>query len=60
MTKRNQEKCDADFFFLLEHGTYDWYVLRLAYQGKVGKEGLCICGCFKGPWDFNEDIKSLL
>ena len=28
--------------------------------GKGGKEGLCVCGYFKGLWDFNEDIKSLL
>ncbi|KAF6086283.1 hypothetical protein HJG60_008475 [Phyllostomus discolor] len=33
-----------------------WY-LRL---GKVGKEGLCVCGYSKGLWDFNEDIKSLV
>ena len=28
--------------------------------GKGAKEGLCVSGCFKGLWDFNEDIKSLL
>ena len=31
---------------------------------RSGKEGegrtLCVCGCFKGLWDFNEDNKSLL
>ena len=30
-------------------------------QAKMGEgRTVCICGCFKGLWDFNEDIKSLL
>ena len=32
----------------------------LARLGRRGKEGLCVCGCFKGLWDFNEDINPLL
>ena len=38
------------FLFLI------WYP-RLS---KGGKEGLCVCGCFKGLWDFSAGIKSLL
>ena len=36
--------------------------IRYPGPGKAGKEGrtVCVCGCFKGLWDFNKDIKSLL
>ena len=34
----------------LRHGTPDWA------QG--GGRTVCVCGCFKGLWDFNEGIKS--
>ena len=37
--------------FSLRYGTPDW--------AKAGRT-VCVCGCFKGLWDFNEDIKSLL
>ena len=26
--------------------------IRYPRLGKGGKEGLCVCGCFKGLWDF--------
>ena len=45
---------------LLEDSTSEWHVLKLACQGKGEGRTVCVCGCFKGLWDFNEDIKSLL
>ena len=40
-------------FLFLRYGTPDWA------KGGEGRT-VCVCGCFKGLWDFNEDIKSLL
>ena len=63
MTKRRpSDTGEVDFrlFFLLEDSTSDWHVLKLACQGKGEGRTVCVCGCFKGLWDFNEDIKSLL
>ena len=42
----------------LSHGLI--FLFQVPRLGKGGKEVLCICGHFKGLWDFNEDIKSLL
>ena len=40
-------------FLFLRYSTPD--------QAKMGEgRTVCVCGCFKGLWDFNEDIKSLL
>ena len=40
-------------FLFLRYGTPDWA------KGGEGRT-VCVCGCFKELWDFNEDIKSLL
>ena len=39
-------------FLFLRYSTPD--------QSKEEGRTVCVCGCFKGLWDFNEDIKSLL
>ena len=40
-------------FLFLRYSTPD--------QAKMGEgRTVCVCGCFKGLWNFNEDIKSLL
>ena len=40
-------------FLFLRYSTPDW-----PKRGR--KHTVCVCGCFKGLWDFNKDIKSLL
>ena len=37
----------------LKYGTHDW-------EKGGRKDCVCVCRCFKGLWDLNEDIKSLL
>ena len=40
----------------LSHGLL-YLFLRYPGLGKVGEGRIvCVCGCFKGLWDFNEDI----
>ena len=34
--------------------------IQYSRLGKAGKEGLCVMWVFKGLWDFNAGIKSLL
>ena len=36
------------FFFLLRYGTQDWPAGAKG-EGRI----VCVCGCFKGLWDFN-------
>ena len=45
----------------LSHGLL-FLFLRYSTPGPQRGEGrtVCVCGCFKELWDFNEDIKSLL
>ena len=44
--------------------SYGLIFLFLRYTTRTGQRGegrtVFVCGCFKGLWDFNEDIKSLL
>ena len=42
------------------HDFYFFFWDMVSWTGQRGKKGLCVCGCSKGLWVLNEDIKLLL